>query len=483
MYSVFLLGGCSFVLSFALTPLLRDLAIRLGCVDCPDNDRKLHKVAVPRIGGIPILLAYIGAFAILLLFDTNDSAAVHKALPLVWKLLPAALLVFFTGVLDDLFGLKPWQKLLGQTAAGVVACLGGLRIEGFVGHELSPVMGVPLTIVWLVACSNAFNLIDGVDGVASGIGFLATVTMLIAGLLSGDTGLVMATAPLAGALFAFLRFNFNPASIFLGDCGSLSIGFMLGCFGVIWFHKAATILGISAPLMALSIPLLDTSISIMRRFLNKEPIFRPDRNHIHHRLLDRGLTPRRVALLFYGAGSLAAAFSLLQSTIHNGASGMITALFCGSVWFGIQSLGYREFRVVSQLMRDGCFRTMVRHHLSLDHYRESLAAAMSVEECWRVVQSASREFGFAQVSLRMAGRSFQEQFDGARPGGWYLHIPLSDSEYLQLTHAPGSAVPTGVVAPLAECLRRELSRKATELGAAPKMAPSKTASAPSSAYA
>ena len=129
--------------------------------------------------------------------------------------------------------------------------------------------GAPLTILWLVACANAFNLIDGVDGLASGVGLLATLTMLAAGLLHGDAGLVIVTAPLAGALVGFLRSNFNPASIFLGDCGSLTIGFLLGCFAAIWSQKSATLLGMTAPLMALSVPLLDTGASIVRRFLRR----------------------------------------------------------------------------------------------------------------------------------------------------------------------------------------------------------------------
>src|SRR5262249_46304155 len=152
-------------------------------------------------------------------------------LPLLGRVLPAALIVFATGLYDDVRGLKPYQKLLGLTVAAALACLGGLRIDSLADHDLGA-FGPPLTILWLVGCANAFNLIDGVDGLASGVGLLAILTMLIAGLVHGDRGLVIVTAPLAGALLGFLRSNFNPASIFLGDCGSLLVGFLLGCFGV-----------------------------------------------------------------------------------------------------------------------------------------------------------------------------------------------------------------------------------------------------------
>src|SRR4051794_31412960 len=228
------LAVSAFALALLLTPVLRDVALRLGWVDEPDNQRKLHKQPIPRIGGIAIVLAYLGAFGVLLVPSLERSADIIHALPMVLKLLPAAAVVFATGLLDDLIGLKAWQKLVGVVSAASLACLSDVQIHGIAYHNISPYIGVPLTILWLVGCSNAFNLIDGVDGVATGLGLLATVTTLGAGLVHGDAGLVIAMAPLAGALLGFLRFNFNPASVFLGDCGSLTVGFMLGCCAVIW---------------------------------------------------------------------------------------------------------------------------------------------------------------------------------------------------------------------------------------------------------
>ena len=158
-------------------------------------------------------------------------------------------------------------------------------------------MAVPLTILWLVGCSNAFNLIDGLDGLATGVGLFATATAFLSALLTGNIALAIVTAPLLGALLGFLPYNFSPASIFMGDCGSLTVGFLLGCFGVIWSQKSATLLGMTAPLIALAIPLLDTALAIARRFLRRQPVFGADRGHIHHRLLARGFTPRRVAYI------------------------------------------------------------------------------------------------------------------------------------------------------------------------------------------
>lgn len=441
------------LLSVLLTPLFREFALRAGWVNKPDHNRKVHPVPVPRIGGVPIILASAGSVAAVLFVSRQGSAPVQH-LPLLWKLLPAIAVVFLTGLLDDLVGLKPRHKLVGQTLAAAAAWLAGVRIGGL-DTEWSAV----LTVLWLVGCTNAFNLIDGCDGVATGVGLFATITTGIAALLHGDTGLMMATAPLAGALCGFLWFNFNPASIFLGDSGSLWLGFMLGCYAVIWSQKSATLLGMSAPVIALSVPLLDTGLSIVRRFLRSEPIFRPDQGHIHHRLLARGLTPRRVALLLYGASGVAACFSLLQSTLR--AEGLVIVLVCGSAWFGIQYLGYREFGVAARLLhRD--FRSMVRAEMLMDGFEKSLRAAGTADECWKVIRAAGRDLGFCAVSLRINGSHYHEQLQTNVNGHWDLRIPLSESEYVLLTHQVESSAAPSLLIPFTNLIYRTLSPKAAQ---------------------
>jgi len=470
MFSSFVLGASSFLFSLLLTPFFRDLALRRGWVDKPDFKRKFHDSPVPRIGGVPIILAQAGAFGVLLLLGLHGTVSLQLPLPLFWKLIPAALLVFVTGLLDDLLGLKPLEKLTGLGVAATLACWGGLRIEALAGSDIGSLLGVPLTILWLVGCANAFNLIDGVDGLASGVGLLATLTTLAAALLHGDIGLVIATAPLAGALFGFLRSNFNPASIFLGDCGSLLVGFLLGCYGVIWSQKSATLLGITAPLMALSLPLLDTALSILRRYLGSKPIFGADHGHIHHRLLARGLTPRRVAFLLYGASGLAACLALLQSTARSGLGGLIIVLFCGVVWSGVRYLGYQEFKIAARLLRVSDFRTMIRSQLSLRGYEDALRAATGPEECWQAIRAAASEFGFCHAALHLAGRSFSEQLDEAVDGRWILHVPLSELEYVQLARRFELRAAPMVVAQLIDLLHSVLAAKAAEFSFNPKVA-------------
>lgn len=470
MSSTVFLAACGFTLSLLLTPIFRDLALRLGWVDQPDNGRKTHTAPVPRIGGVPLVLAYAGSFGVLLLAGLHGGFAVRHSFPLLWKLLPAAALVFVIGLLDDFAGLKPWEKLLGETVAAGLACFGGIRVQSLAGVEIGGFLGIPLTIIWLVGCANAFNLIDGMDGLASGIGLLASLTTLVAGLLHHDAGLLTATAPLAGALLAFLLFNFSPASIFLGDCGSLWVGFMLACYGVIWSQKSATLLGITAPLVAFSIPLLDTALTIARRFLRRQPIFSADRGHIHHRLLDRGLTPRRAVLLLYAAGGLAACFSLLQGAARDGVGGLVIAVFCAAVWVGIQLLRYQEFSIAARLLRHHSLRSMVKSHFSLRDHEESLRTAGTVEECWRAIQTVGREFGFSHVALRLGGRSYQEQLDKTANGHWMLHIPLSDFEYVRLMCQFELSRAPAIIAPVADLLHRALSVKVAEFNGGPHAA-------------
>src|SRR2546421_10492649 len=151
------------------------------------------------------------------------------------------------------------------------------------GSEWDMWVSIPVTVIWLVGCTNAFNLIDGLDGLAAGVGLFATLTMVLSALANQNLDMAMVTIPLAGALLAFLRYNFNPASVFLGDSGSLTIGFLLGCFGALWSEKSVTLVALTVPILAVSIPLADVALSIARRFVRNRPIFQGDRGHIHHK--------------------------------------------------------------------------------------------------------------------------------------------------------------------------------------------------------
>jgi UDP-GlcNAc:undecaprenyl-phosphate GlcNAc-1-phosphate transferase len=409
MYSVLFLATMSFFCCYALTPLVRGSSRRLGLVDRPGARRK-HVAPTPRTGGIAIVISYLVPVGILLVSPLNAADSVN--LPFVVSLLPAAFVVFATGLLDDLVGLKPWEKIVGQVFAACMAYAAGVHVSGAAGYAVPGLWSLPITVLWLVACANAFNLIDGVDGLASGVGLFAAFTTLAAALLQNNAALALATAPLVGALLAFLRYNFNPASIFLGDSGSLTIGFVLGCFGAIWSQKSATLLGMTAPLMALSIPLLDAGLSIVRRFLRHQPIFKADRNHIHHRLLDSGFSPRQVALVLYAVCGLAAAFSLIQTVPGNKFHGLLLVVFCVAVSIGVKLVGYVEFDTARQLVLSGTFRHILNAKLYVDTIRPRIAAAVHPEDYWGVVRDVGREFACTHVRMSLAGSIFEERQEG-----------------------------------------------------------------------
>ena len=466
MVSLIFVTGLSFVLALMLTRLVRDGSVRLGWVDLPDNGRKAHRKAVPRTGGVAIVAAYLLTFGVLLYTPLAGGATVREGLPLFWKLLPATGAIFLTGLADDLLQLKAWWKLAGQVVAAGMAYAGGLRIESFAGYSDFGVFGIPLTIGWLVLCANAFNLIDGIDGLATGVGVLAGLTTFTAALMQGNFPLALAVAPLIGALVGFLRYNFNPASIFLGDCGSLVTGFLLGACGIIWSQKSTTMLGMAAPTMALALPLLEVGLSIFRRFLRNEPIFGADRGHIHHRLLDRGFTPRRAALVLYAVCSFGAAVSLLQSIPHKPLTGLVVLIFAVCACFGVQYLGYVEFNATRRFLWSGLRRTLSAH-VRLESFERALEAARTRDECWQALDTGARSLGYSRIEARLTGfRYGASVLRSPEAAYWQMRLNLPERDYLNITQCEESTEQPMLAIPFAEIVRRVLPVKLREIAAA-----------------
>lgn len=446
MFALFDVACVALLLALILTPLVRDLANRFGWVDHPDSDRKWHTTSVPRVGGIAVALSYALSLCFVVVAPyRNISIDIPRSVSAAWALAPAALIILAVGIIDDIRGLKPWQKLVAEVVAAVVAYSAGFGVYIAPGRPGGDWISLPVTVLWLVACTNALNLIDGMDGLASGVGVFATLTSFAAALIHGSLELAFVTAPLIGALIGFLRYNFNPASIFLGDSGSLFVGFLLGCFGTLWGQKSATFVGMTAPLIALAIPLLDTGLAIVRRFLSGKPIFVADRGHIHHRLLDRGLTPRRAALVLYGVCGIAAAVSLIQDSVHDEFRGLIILLFCCAAWLGVQHLGYAEFGVAGKLVIRGAFRRMIDAQLRLDELERALPLAASLDDAWDRIVSVCRELGVLGIHFRAGDRVF-DSLPGVDPFSlWQMQIPLRDGEYLCLSLEPGREVQSVVL--------------------------------------
>ncbi len=437
MYVLLALGTISFLVCFALTPVCRDLFLKWGLVDVPDGGRKAHKRAVPRMGGLPIVVSCIVAFAFLYFFHTRRVYIQHDEV--LRGVLPAAGIMFLVGFLDDIVGLRPSRKLLGQIVAASVAVGLGVHLNL---HHLTPVMSMILSVVWLICCTNAVNLIDGMDGLATGVSLLATMTVLGIALMFGHYGLALVTAPLAGALLAFLRYNFSPASVFLGDCGSLTIGFLLGCFGLVWSQQAHSIVGVAAPLMALALPLTDVGLAIGRRFLRNVPIFQADRGHIHHRVLDMGFSTRHTALILYGFCCAFASLAVL-ATVSNKALPFLVLLLILLV-LGISRLGYTEFIAVArEALTIRTIRSAIRGTICVEDFYLALQSADSIDACWEVLRTACRDLHFASAELEIQGQRFRETFFECDPGtaSFGIELRLGEGSTLFLTRVSEENAP------------------------------------------
>jgi UDP-GlcNAc:undecaprenyl-phosphate GlcNAc-1-phosphate transferase len=457
MYSLLLLGITSLLASLLLTPIVRDLGLRFGLVDTP-NDRKIHGRPIPRLGGVAILAATLISYGVLILLGLNGVGIVRSTIPLALKLLLPMMIICGVGLADDIFNLSAWYKLIAQLAAAIVAWSVGLRLESMGGHPFTTVASLSLTVLWIVACTNAINLIDGVDGLAAGAGLIATLTMLIAGGLHGNMALVFAITPVAAALLGFLRFNFIPASIFLGDCGSLGIGFLLGCFGIVWSEKAPTLLGMTAPLFALSVPLLDTVLSIGRRFLHRKPIFGADRLHIHHKLLSRGLNPRRVVILLYAFCGVSAGTSLLLTELHPRYQSIVILFVCLVAAIALGYLDYTEFRVAGRMVLNGRIRRLVADEIDLDLFARELATVEDFDKCWDLICGSYRKYGFSQIELY--GDRIKQDGTGAR--GWHVRIDFHRRGYMRLLRSTNTKDPGASALLFIDCLACHLGPKLDE---------------------
>lgn len=302
------LFAAALLTSLAATPLARRIAVKLGAIDKPTG-RRVNKVPVPRMGGIAIFCGIAAAFAV------QYVGTMFLGWPVVlvpspklrvnyWMLVLAFCVIFTTGLLDDKFSLKPAQKLAGQVLAAVIAVAGGLVI-GDISSPLGPEfislgwLAYPVTVIYLVAYVNIINLIDGLDGLAAGISAIASFTMFILSVMAGRLDAAALSIAVTGSSLGFLRYNFHPASIFMGDSGSLTLGFALGCSSLLSVTRFAGLTTIIVPLVIAAVPILDTLSAIVRRTRAHVSIGQADRGHIHHRLMDEGFDQRQAVLVMY----------------------------------------------------------------------------------------------------------------------------------------------------------------------------------------
>ena len=286
----------AFIITFITTPFVKNLAFKIGAVDVPKDNRRMHKKPTARLGGLAIFLGFV--ISAIVFADLNKE---------IIGMLIGCCVIVVLGVFDDIYALSAKLKLVVQIVAALCPVLAGVRIEfikvpsliseyGYIGLGW---FAIPLTVIWIVGITNAVNLLDGLDGLACGVSSISALTLLVIAIIVGEGEVAFITSALAGACFGFLPYNFNPAKLFMGDTGALFLGFILSTISVQGLFKGYAIISIATPILILGLPIFDTLSAILRRVKNHQPIMSPDRGHLHHRLVDAGFSQKQAVLIIY----------------------------------------------------------------------------------------------------------------------------------------------------------------------------------------
>ena len=300
------------VVSLLLTPVVKAFSIKVGAVDVPNDDRRMHKHPIPRLGGLAIFFGFVVA---MLLFVPLDKARQGMLL--------GAVVIVILGIFDDIHALSAKLKFVVQIFAALIAVLMGNRIEVLSNPnifsdnplwELGP-LSIPITIIWIVAITNAVNLIDGLDGLACGVSTISSMTMLVISLLVSDLNVAIIMAALVGACIGFLPYNFNPAKIFMGDTGATFLGFIMATMSVQGMFKMYNIISFVVPFLMLGLPIFDVCFAVVRRISKGQNPMKPDRSHVHHKLIDMGLSQKQaVGTLYVISGILGMSAVILTTS-------------------------------------------------------------------------------------------------------------------------------------------------------------------------
>lgn len=284
------------VVSFATTPLVKSLSVKVGAIDVPKDNRRMHDHPIPRMGGLAIFLGFVFSVLLLLPLDTPKQG-----------MLLGAVLIVILGIFDDIYALPAKLKFVVQIVAALVAVLSGNQIRVLSNPNIfsdNPVwqlgwLSIPVTIIWIVAITNAVNLIDGLDGLACGVSTISSVTMLVIALLVSEGDVAVMMGALAGACIGFLPYNLNPAKIFMGDTGATFLGYVLATVSVQGMFKLPTIISFVVPFLMLGLPIFDVTFAVIRRVSKGQSPMSPDRGHIHHRLIDMGFSQKQTVGILY----------------------------------------------------------------------------------------------------------------------------------------------------------------------------------------
>lgn len=331
-------------LSILLTPFIIKFAKKVGAVDQP-NDRKVHEKVMPRMGGLAIFLAFAAGFLLFL----------PKTIT-VWPIFVGAIIIVITGILDDLYEISAKTKLFGQLLAAIVTILGGIQVDfitlPFTDRIELGYFAIPLTILWIVGITNAINLIDGLDGLAAGVSSIALLTTSLLAFSMGNPIVGLVGFIVLGSTLGFLFFNFHPAKIFMGDTGSLFLGYMISVLAIMGLFKNVAIFSLIVPIIVLGVPILDTLFAIIRRIINKKPLSSPDKLHLHHCLIRIGFTHRQTVMIIYLMSALfsIAAMIFTRATMWGSTLILVTLLILVELIVEVTGLIGDNYRPILKMM-------------------------------------------------------------------------------------------------------------------------------------
>jgi UDP-GlcNAc:undecaprenyl-phosphate GlcNAc-1-phosphate transferase len=394
----------SLLLALVVTPAVIRMAYRINALDRP-GVRTVHSRPVARIGGVAIFVSAMITIVSALSLNTQLGDAFEAVRLPLGMLLAMATMIFLIGLVDDLRGLPARVKFLAETAGAVVLCLAGVRISSIAITDQLVVhlgnWGTVLTILWIVGVTNAVNLSDGLDGLAGGVSAIACAVIAAFALQSQNLIMAVLMLSLLGGLCGFLFYNFNPAKVFMGDCGSLFVGFTIASSSMMCLTKSSVLVGLALPMLALGIPIFDTLFSILRRYLERRSLFAPDRSHFHHRLIDLGLKQQHAVLAIHGATCAATGLGLFMMVRRDlGALilfGVILLLLIllfrvvGAVHFG-QTLLRLQQKYARSAQEKQIRRTFEDLQLRFRQARDA-------DQRWQAVCDAGARFEFDSVSV------------------------------------------------------------------------------------
>ncbi|MEG1500866.1 MAG: MraY family glycosyltransferase [Clostridiales bacterium] len=332
------------LIALLATPAAIRLAHKVGAVDIP-NARKVHTGAMPRLGGLGIYAGFVVGTILMGVFSRQ-----------VFALLVTGSMVMAVGLYDDMKGISPKGKLLGQLIAAILLAQSGFYIDfitnPFSGGVISlGIFAMPISVLWMVGMSNAVNLVDGLDGLSAGISAIAALTIAVICFTRGDMTTCTLAAVLAAAAFGFLRYNFHPAKTFMGDCGSLFLGFTLGALAINGFSKGATIISIFIPFLIMGIPIFDTIFAIIRRKFLKKPIFEADKGHLHHCLLSCGLSHSQAVLVIYAICLTMGIAAVLMAVLTTSQAVLVLICIIFLTFWGADKIGVLRGTKKSRLQK------------------------------------------------------------------------------------------------------------------------------------